>query len=98
MARHFLCFDSSISVGPSSEDQIDRYNLPTRPTKKSDSRAKGFQGESVEVDPLKAKDLRAIVNEKITEHMNPIALDNTWAAEKSDRKILDKLLRTYTVG
>ena len=30
-------------------DQISSMNLLTRPTKKSDSRSKGFEGESVEV-------------------------------------------------
>ena len=31
-------------------DQIHELGLPTRPTKASDSRAKGFDGGSVEVD------------------------------------------------
>ena len=43
-------------------------------------------------------DQPTIVTEKITEHMNPIALDSAWAAEKSDRKNLDEVLRTYTAS
>ena len=98
MARQFLCFDSSISVGPSSEDQIDQYGLPTRPTKKSDSRAKGFAGQSVELDALSPEDLRAIVTKKITEHLDLDAPDGVRAAEKLDRKNLDEVLRTYTAS
>src|SRR5262249_32289077 len=32
------------------ESQIEAWNLPTRPTKKGDSRSKKFKGENVEVD------------------------------------------------
>jgi hypothetical protein len=32
--------------------QITAWNLPTRPTKQSDSRAKGFAAESVELDAI----------------------------------------------
>ena len=42
-------------------DQISSMNLLTRPTKKSDSRSKGFEGESVEVDAIHPDDLRALV-------------------------------------
>ncbi|MCI0442267.1 hypothetical protein L0152_03490, partial [bacterium] len=38
-----------IAVNP---DQIQELNLQTRPTKKSDSRARNFVGESVEVDAI----------------------------------------------
>src|SRR4051794_37923123 len=33
-----------------TREQIAAYGLPTRPTKQTDSRARGFEGESVEVD------------------------------------------------
>ncbi len=81
-----------------TEDQIARYDLPTRPTKTTDSRSKHFQGESVEVDAIKADDLQTIVNEKITEHLDQAALDSVMVAEESDRKNLDELLRTYDAG
>src|SRR5215472_2490733 len=38
-----------VAVNP---EQITALNLPTRPTKKTDSRSKAFKGESVEVDAI----------------------------------------------
>lgn len=51
-------------------DQVDEYDLPTRPTRASDSRAAGFQGGSVEVDAIPAAELRALVEEAITRHID----------------------------
>ena len=48
---------SRIAVTP---DQIKQYNLLTRPTKKTDSRARNFEGESVEVDALAPHVIRQI--------------------------------------
>jgi hypothetical protein len=44
-----------VAVNP---EQIRQMNLPTRPTKKTDSRNKDFQGESVEVDAIPPVTLR----------------------------------------
>jgi hypothetical protein len=41
-----------------TESQIAEHNLPTRPTKTTDSRAKHFVGESVEVDAIPTRILR----------------------------------------
>lgn len=41
-----------------TQDQIDAYDLPTRPTKETDSRSRNFHGESVEVDALPPSVLR----------------------------------------
>src|SRR5262249_28588791 len=46
-----------VAVNP---DQIEGMGLPTRPTKASDSRSKGFEGESVEVDAISPDDLRRL--------------------------------------
>ena len=81
-----------------TEDQIDQYDLPTRPTKQSDTRAKGFQGESVELDAISPEDLRAIVTKKITEHLDLDALDRMRADEKLDRENLDEVLRNYAAS
>ena len=40
-------------------EQVDEYDLPTRPTRASNSRAASFQGGSVEVDAIPAAELRA---------------------------------------
>jgi hypothetical protein len=47
-------------VGP---EQIVAWGLPTRPTKKTDSRSKSFEGESVELDGIELAVLRQIVRE-----------------------------------
>ncbi len=58
-------------------EQIERYHLPTRPTKTTDKRSKNFQGESVEIDSMDMGILRALVEESITQHINV----EQWMAE-----------------
>lgn len=69
-------------------EQIDLFNLPTRPTKTSDSRSGNFVGGSVEVDAIPPSSLRAIVEDAITQHIDPEALRLTRIAERSERDIL----------
>lgn len=69
-------------------EQIIEHNLPTRPTKTTDTRARGFTGESVEVDAIPAPTLRRIVEDAITRHIDPEALRLTRIAEDSERDIL----------
>ena len=57
-----------IAVTP---EQIAEWNLPTRPTKKSDTRAKGFGDISVELDAIDPNDLRNLVQMAIEEHLPP---------------------------
>lgn len=72
--------------------QIDVFKLPTRPTKKTDTRSKNFQGESVEVDALPASYMRDIVRESIEEHIDERALEVVRAAERSERETLKQLI------
>ena len=69
-------------------DQIEALNLPTRPTKKTDSRSKAFKGASVEVDAITSADLRALVEEAITQHIDKEVLHITTVAERSERELL----------
>ncbi len=71
--------------------QIELYNLPTRPTKSTDTRSRGFTGESVEVDAIPAPALRRIVEEAITQHINPTALDLTSRVEQQERTLLHRI-------
>jgi hypothetical protein len=48
-----------------TEEQIADWNLPTRPTKSSDSRSKGFGSISVELDAIEPARLRALVQARI---------------------------------
>lgn len=71
--------------------QIDAWQLPTRPTKTTDSRAKDFTGESVEVDAITPGLLQQLVNDVIERHVDEHALQVTMAAEKSERELLGLL-------
>ena len=69
-------------------DQIAAWNLPTRPTKKTDSRSKTFKGGSVEVDAISSADLRVLVEEAITQHIDQEVLNTTMVAERSEREMV----------
>ncbi len=69
-------------------DQIEAWNLPTRPTKKTDTRSKNFKGGSVEADAIAPADLRALVEEAITQHIDKEVLNITKVAERSERELL----------
>lgn len=77
-----------IAVTP---DQIEELRLPTRPTKKSDTRAAGFVGESVEVDAIPASTLRRILDEAISQHLDDDVLERTRRVESSERDMLHRL-------
>jgi hypothetical protein len=49
--------------------QIEEWRLPTRPTKRSDSRAKRFGDISVELDAIDSRLLRQIVRDALERHM-----------------------------
>lgn len=72
-----------------NSDQIKSLNLPTRPTKKSDSRAKTFKGESVELDAIPASTLRQMVRDAIRQHVDEHALHIQELAEQDERRILE---------
>jgi hypothetical protein len=79
-----------IAVTP---QQIAAFNLPTRPTKQSDSRARTFVGESVEVDALPPHALRDLVRQHIEQHVSASSLYVLEAAEQSEREILQRMAR-----
>jgi hypothetical protein len=72
-------------------EQIDELDLPTRPTKKTDARAGRFRGESVEVDAIPARVLRAIVREAIEQHIDVRARNLHRIAERNEREGLRAL-------
>ncbi len=69
-------------------DQIERWNLPTRPTKQTDTRAKGFGDISVELDAIEPNTLRQIVRVNIEELMPAAELAVLKQAEASERDLL----------
>lgn len=74
-------------------DQVEEWSLPTRPTKTSDSRSKGFEGGSVEVDAISPRRLRGLTREVIEQHVDHRQLDVLREAERSERSILMRLAR-----
>jgi hypothetical protein len=75
-----------------TEEQIEEYSLPTRPTKRDGNRhAHSFDGDSVELDALPSATLRELVSECIERHISPTALETLRAAEQSERDALWQL-------
>ena len=72
--------------------QIEEYALPTRPTKRTDTRSAGFEGESVEVDALPPTVLRSILQTAIEAHIDPRTLALTKSVEASERDQLASLI------
>ena len=79
-----------------TREQVERWNLPTRPTKMTDTRAKKFVGTSVELDAIPAHQLRQIVHECILRHVDQQQLNLLRAAEESERELLKKWAATYS--
>lgn len=69
-------------------EQIRELELPTRPTKTKDTRSAGFDGESVEVDAIRAPVLRQIVEDAIIDHIDQDQLEITRMTEQAERDIL----------
>lgn len=73
--------------------QIEEWELPTRPTKASDSRARGFQGNSVEVDAIPPTRLRELVQGAIEQHINADQLAMIKVIEEEGRNTLKAIWR-----
>ncbi len=73
--------------------QIAEWDLPTRSTKKTDSRAKKFGPVSVELDSIPPEMLRALVEEAIARRLPQDQLRVLQAAEDSERAWLTVLAR-----
>jgi hypothetical protein len=65
-------------------------------TKDSDSRAKRFVGESVEIDAMSRDVLLEIVESCITQHLPPDALARMQATEAAQRETLAQFLGAWT--
>lgn len=75
-----------------SIEQIHAWNLPTRPTKETDSRCKGFGEISVELDAIPPGRLRWLVEQAIERHLPETQFKVLKAAEASEREILHDLV------
>lgn len=76
-----------------TEQQILEMQLPTRPTKKTDSRAKNFEGDSVEVDAIAPDVLRDICRQCIEQHVDKEQLTRAKLTERAERETLQGILK-----
>ena len=73
-------------------EQIERWDLPTRPTKATDTRAIRFRQlhgtDSVELDAIPPNELRQLVRDAIDSHMDPWRLEQFRMIEQEERETL----------
>jgi hypothetical protein len=73
-----------------TRDQIDSMRLPTRPTKKTDTRSKTFDGDSVEIEAIPAGVLREICFDAITQHVDMDRYNDLKATEEHEKELIKK--------
>lgn len=75
-----------------TESQIASYNLPTRPTKKTDTRARHHGDISVELDAIPPAELRALARKTIEQYIDPGVLSMSRLIEREERTAIQSLL------
>ena len=78
-----------------TREQVELWDLPARPTKQKDPRAKKFVGSSVELDAIPARKLRELVRGCIERHVDQRQLEILKVAEASEREFLRMVAGTY---
>jgi hypothetical protein len=74
-------------------EQIERWRLPTRPTKTSDSRAARFGSRvSVELDAIEPRRLRSLVEKAILKHMPKKKFDELIKQQERERADIQRLV------
>ena len=81
-----------------NEWQIDDWNLPTRPTKTSDSRAAKFGSRSVELDAIPPDDLRELVRMHLSQHVDAYELAAAEEADRMERQTLKAMAAKLRAG
>lgn len=79
-------------------EQISAWTLPTRPTKTTDTRAKGFGTISVELDAIDPVRLRGLVRRAIEVHLPPDQMEVLRVAEASERELLHQWADAVEAG
>ena len=75
-----------------NHDQIEEMNLPTRPTKSSDSRAKAFEHDvSVELDAIDPDTLRSMIRQCLEGHIDTHQHQHLLATEAAERSLLESI-------
>ena len=72
-----------------TEEQVEEWDLPTRPTKKTDTRSKNWKGDSVELDAVHPHQLRQLVQDAIEQHMSYGEFITLKVAEASEQEAME---------
>ena len=73
-----------------TETQIADWNLPSRPTKQTDTRIKSWTGgESVELDAIEPETLRGLVRDAIESHVDPDVYARIRTVEAAERQSIN---------
>ncbi len=81
-----------------TKEQIENMDLPTRPTKQSDTRAAGFGNVSVELDAIPPDVLREMVREVLSRHIDDELLEELQAEEGEERAQLKDWVDSAITG
>ena len=91
--EHFIFERSAILP-----EDIEIYDLPTRPTKKSDPRSKKFKGNSVELDAMDMRIIKERVRNCILDGMPPEYMKKELVKEKQDKERIFQIMRGLQSG
>jgi hypothetical protein len=76
-----------------TERQIEEYDLPTRPAKRTDTRAAKWEGAaSVEVDAIEPDTLRQLVHYEIESRADENSLELLELAEHEEREVARRII------
>ena len=79
-------------------EQIERWSLPPRPTKRTDSRSRKFDGESVELDAIPSSTLRELATNAIEQHVDQHQLKVLQTVEQEERRLLLQMAESFNGG
>lgn len=75
-----------------SGEQVERWDLPTHPLKKSDGRAKRFRlehgHEACELEAVPPNDLRTLLSNSVARHVDPSKIEAAKREEKLQREVM----------
>ncbi len=80
-----------------NQEQIEYYNLPTRPTKKT-SHSKGFDDNSVELDALHPDILHQLIKDCVMQHISQSDLENIRMEEEVHKGTLLEMRNKFTLA
>jgi predicted acyl esterase len=90
-------FEEQFDIGLNFEriailpEHIEEFNLPTRPTKESDSRSRKWSGtECVELDSMPPAELRRLVEDAITSRIDRHAWNQLKKIEREEQETLER--------